>query len=327
MLYVYISSKENGMKSLTRTLIPMLLALSLMLTAGISMPAMAADEDHSTQPSSEQTASDGIDDKGSGPAKPEKKEPETALTPAQKEELAILKYGTYTGVNASRIPVITYHNVVTDKQKRSGKNRGSSIVISASKFDKQMYWLRKNGYRTISCEEFYLWYTGRIRLPKKSVLITLDDGLAGVADNAYPILRKYDLKATCFVIGARTLGNKRRYISYGRMKQIQEEYPNLEFQSHTYNLHRFYSSKGSYAKVLNDANRQKAVYGFEYLAYPYGKFTRQMVSAYRDAGIKLAFTYGHYGSGYAKRNQNIYKIKRIKIYGDGSMAEFKKIFR
>ena len=109
------------------------------------------------------------------------------------------------------------------------------------------------------------------------------------------------------------------------MKEIQKEYPDMEFQSHTYNLHKHYSSKGSYKKVLTDANKQKKVYGFNYIAYPYGRYTSGAIKAYKKSGIKLGFTYGT--NNYATRKQNIYKIERIKIYGNGSMRAFKRWFK
>ena len=247
------------------------------------------------------------------------------LTKKQKEALAVAKYGTYKGKNATKIPVITYHKVVTDKQKKSAKYRGSGLAVSKSSFDKQMKWLHKNGYRTINCEEFYLWHEGKIKLPKKTVLITFDDGRAGVVDNALPVLKKYGMKGTVFIIGKNTYTNKKDFIKYKTLLKVQKEYPDMEFQSHTYNLHKFFSKKGDYNVVLKDAEKQKKIYGFEYLAYPYGRNTKGMIKAYKKSGIKMAFAYGDFG--YATRKQDLFKIRRIKIRGGESMSSFKKWFK
>lgn len=239
---------------------------------------------------------------------------------SQEETEAIAEYGTYHGKNAKKIPVITYHRFTSNKKRVTG----STLYVSQGTFDKQMKWLKAKGYRTINCEEFYLWYKGKIKLPKKSVLITFDDGMNSVANYALPVLKKYKMKGTCFVIGSKTKNNKNGYIRYNRMLSIQNEYPDLEFQSHTYKLHKFFSKKGDYGKVLKDAEKQRSVYGFEYLAYPYGRYTPGMIKAYKKSGIKLAFTYGR--NGYATRKQNIYKIRRIKISGTGSFSQFKRWF-
>ena len=54
---------------------------------------------------------------------------------------AIEKYGYYHGKDATKIPVLTYHMVVSNGKKASGKYRNSSLAVSRSTFDKQMKWL------------------------------------------------------------------------------------------------------------------------------------------------------------------------------------------
>lgn len=250
---------------------------------------------------------------------------EETLSPKEKEKAAIEEYGHYKGKNAKRIPVITYHNVLSDAEKRKPKNRYSSLSVSKSTFKSQMKWLHKNGYRTINCEELYLWHKGKIKLPKKSVLITFDDGLKGVADNALPVLKKYDMKGTSFIIGHSTLKHYRYSISYDRMQKIQEEYPDLEFQSHTFHLHKRFARKGDYKVVLKDAAKQNKYYDFEFLAYPFGRYTDGMIKAYKKRGIKMAFTYGT--NSYATRKQSLYKIRRIKISGNESFSQFRRWFK
>ena len=249
----------------------------------------------------------------------------SGLTSDKSEKESIKKYGYYKGKNATKIPVITYHSVVSNKDKKKKKYRRSSLVISQGTFNKQMKWLKSKGYRSINCEEFYLWYKGKIKLPPKSVLITFDDGHYGVVKYALPVLRKYNMKGTSFVIGGSSKNNKKGHITYSQIKRLQRKKSRLEFQSHTYNLHRRFSSKGDYGVVKKDAIKQKDTYGFDYIAYPYGRNTPGMIKAYKDTGIKLAFTYGN--NGYATRKQNVYQIRRIKISGTQSFAKFKSWFK
>ena len=247
------------------------------------------------------------------------------VTPPDPDAEKIAKYGYYHGTNATRIPVLTYHMVMSDKQKKKRKYRRSSLAVSQSTFDKQVKYLVDTGYRTINCDEFYLWYTGKINLPPKSVLITFDDGYIGVATYALPVLRKYNAKGTSFIVGTRTVNNKKNTIGYNLMMNLRASQDNLEFQSHTYALHKKFKKKGDYEKVMRDAARQREIFGFEYLAYPYGRNTAGMRAAYADSGIKLAFTYGK--NAYATRSQNIYQIRRIKVDGRKSFKHFTKWVR
>ena len=134
----------------------------------------------------------------------------TTVTKATKAKTTVIiqtkavKSKSYKGKNATRIPIITYHRVISDKEKKKIKGKNSSLFISVSMFRKQMRWLHKHNYRTISTQEFYDWYTGKIKLPKKSVLITFDDGSYSVMKYALPVLKKYNMKATFFIIGKNT---------------------------------------------------------------------------------------------------------------------------
>lgn len=241
------------------------------------------------------------------------------------EAEAIAAYGTYHGTNAKKIPVITYHRVVSNAQKKKGKARSSSLYISQSMFRKEMKWLHKKGYRTINCQELCLWYEGKIRLPKKTVLITFDDSRAGLPKYAYPVLKEFDMKGTVFTIGHGVVNNEKGSIKKKDLPRLLAAYPNVEYQSHTYALHKHFSKKGVYARVSKDAAKQKKYFSFDYVAYPYGYSTKAMRKAYKDSGMKLGFAYG--SNGYATRKQSRYQIRRIKIYGNGSMSQFTKWFR
>jgi peptidoglycan/xylan/chitin deacetylase (PgdA/CDA1 family) len=223
---------------------------------------------------------------------------------------------------AEKIPVITYHRIVNDWEKKK-EIRHSSLSISRSAFKNQMKWLKKRKYLTLNCSEFYLWHQKKIEFPKKSVLITFDDGTIGQAKYAMPILKKYNMKGTSFIIGNLTYNNRKAVISYKKMREIEKLYPNFEFQSHTFSLH-IYLKKDVYNKTLKDALIQKRYYDFKYLAYPFGFFTSDMVKAYNDSGIKMGFTYGK--NAFATREQDIFRIRRIKVNSRESFAKFARWF-
>ena len=295
----------------SRVLACMISMIVIMAIFTAFMPVYAADETSQTgteTSQSEETAG--------------KKSKEQTEKEEEKEKIE--EYGYYKGTNAKKIPVITYHLVVADRVK-NGEGRGSSLVVGRSRFDEQMKWLNDRNYRTINCEEFYLWYTGKIKLPPKTVLVTFDDGFDCIRTQALPVLRKYDMKGTSFVVGKYAVNNYRKMMSYDDVQRLRESQDLLEFQSHTYSLHTRRGATSGYARVKRDALKQKKKFDFEYLAYPYGTNNKEMRRAYKDTGIKLAFTYGN--SGYATRDQDIYQIRRIKIYGNGSMADFKRWFR
>ena len=96
------------------------------------------------------------------------------------------------------VPILCYH--------RFG-NKNAKLNISARTFDRQMAFLHDNGYRVVTLAALIPFLEGKEALPRRAVVITIDDGYKSVYTVAYPILKKYGFPATLFVyndfIGAR----------------------------------------------------------------------------------------------------------------------------
>jgi biofilm PGA synthesis lipoprotein PgaB len=72
-------------------------------------------------------------------------------------------------------------------------------VLQVSDFERLLDWLRANGIRTLSMDE----YCAAIRQPdppRDAVLLTVDDGYETVYTELYPRLREYGMNMTAFVI-------------------------------------------------------------------------------------------------------------------------------
>ena len=94
-------------------------------------------------------------------------------------------------VGGSKILVLNYHQVL---------NSHTSLAVPVSDFEAQMKFLSDSGCITITPDELYAGLRGEVELPPKPVLITFDDGYIDNYTNAFPILKKYNLRATIFII-------------------------------------------------------------------------------------------------------------------------------
>ena len=238
--------------------------------------------------------------------------------------------------DATKIPILTFHTVVNDNLKKS-KYSDNEWYAALSDFEKQMKYLYDNGYKTISAEEFENWYDGKVEYPKKTVMLTFDDGDYDFYYLVYPVLKKYHFKAVSFIIGSytkdftkNTHADKRYRIGKDVIKKLSYEYPGIEFQSHTYNLHyrtsddRAIVEVKSYDEIMDDFESNKR-FNFKYLAYPYGTRTPEFIKATEDSGINMAFKFGY--SVPASRTDARFEISRIKINGQIQYDEYVKILR
>ena len=235
-------------------------------------------------------------------------------------------------INTDRIPILTFHKLAPDQVKRS-VYINNKWVVSFDVFSQMMKWLYVNHYRTISTEEFYKWYRGEVNYGPKTLLITFDDGNYDAYHFAYPILKKYNFKATLFLVGSLIKKKTKKYIPYFNgyigedvIEKVRKEYPNIEFQSHSYNLHyrkngRTIISNISIDKFKNDTIANSK-FNFTTMAYPYGVCHTSIIKVLEEQGYLCAFSFGP--SGYATRNSSRYCIPRIDINYLSNISEMIK---
>lgn len=258
----------------------------------------------------------------------------TATASNGKTATARVKVSINKSKMASRVPVLTYHRICSNTAK-SRVYGGTNLAISASKFRSQMKWLKKHGYYTVSTTEFRDWRVEGAYIPKKSVLLTVDDGFYETYHVALPILKKYNQKATLFCIGSKVrkktakynpLHRGDRFVGWDVIKKVREEYPNLEFQSHTYNMHH---RNGSGNGVVTSMSRKKIDRDFEKnekfdftaIAYPFGHTSSNLFSSVR-ANKQIGIGFGYMMDWPATRTSPRYNIPRFKVFGDRGLGDF-----
>ena len=320
-----VKIKNNGTAKLTSTLVPDVEGAKIKdtsITWSISKPKIA------------RISQDGVvQGKKSGTTTV------TATASNGKKATAKVKVTVKKSQMAKRIPVLTYHRVCSNIAK-SRVYGGTNLAVSASKFKAQMRWLDEHGYYTVSTTEFKDWRVEGAFLPKKSVLITFDDGFYEIYHVAMPILKKYNQKGTLFCIGSKVGKKTKKYNPLSRsdhfvgrdvINKVREQYPNLEFQSHTYNMHhRNGSGNGvatswSRSKIVKDFAKNKK-FGFTSIAYPFGHAGSTMRSVTR-ANKQIGIAFGYMMDWPATRTSPRWNIPRFKVFGDRGLGDFTSIVR
>ena len=74
------------------------------------------------------------------------------------------------------------------------------LTIAPQRFERHMRWLRARGYTAVVPSECRQWLREGRPLPRKPVMITLDDGYVGAAQFAFPILRRYGMRAAAYIM-------------------------------------------------------------------------------------------------------------------------------
>ncbi len=238
-------------------------------------------------------------------------------------------------IYAKKIPILTFHRLSYSKTKDK-YFKDNQWVQSIDVFNEQMKYLYDNGYKTLNLDEFYCWYIGECNFPKKTVVITIDDGNMSTYYLALPIIMRYNFKATAFIVGSRTKESEDySYDDYEKVfltKNVIEEskkiYPDFDYQSHTWDLHRIDKNgeKIIYSltkeQIQQDFDNNK-IFGFKYIAYPYGDYNDNLIELAKKNGYKLGLTFKK--QDYATRDSLQFEIPRIKINGQSTLETLKQI--
>ena len=218
------------------------------------------------------------------------------------------------------VPVLVYHNL-------SAQDKGR-LSLAARTFEAQVRQLHDDGFHAISLADFAAFTAGRRQLPRKSVLLTFDDGYKSFIQYARPALKDYGFGATLFVysdfIGAGS------GLSWQELRTLSDQGYDVQAHSKTHtNLRRKEGeSEEAYAKRIEaelayplTLYKKHLPRPVDALAYPYGEMDDELLPFVAKYGYAVAFT--------VRRQSNPafvspLKISRAQIYSDMSPKDFTK---
>ena len=95
------------------------------------------------------------------------------------------------------IPILMYHRL-GNVPRRGNKFRNQ--YVRPKMFARQMKYLFKHGYQTVSVRDLINYAEQQIPAEDKKICITFDDGYESFYRYAFPILRKYNFTAVVFLV-------------------------------------------------------------------------------------------------------------------------------
>lgn len=238
-----------------------------------------------------------------------------------------LRYAWWRGEIDYKYPRILMYHMIKDPIKGKKFNK---LRVSPKKFEEQIKYLKEKGFNFITMKEIN-------SAPYKSVAITFDDGYEDNFSNAFPILKKYNAKATIYLVVDR---HNREWSSLKKSKnnsgelkeeskltdeQIKEMLKSglIEIGSHTLthpNLLKL--NKEEYKKEIFESKKiiEKTFnikcYSF---CYPFGLFKKEDVELVKEAGYINATTTN---KGISTKKEP-FLLKRIAVSGKDNMLAFK----
>ena len=195
------------------------------------------------------------------------------------------------------LPILLYHKIINDNE-----NTDDNLSISLSAFKNQIEYLKARNYNTITQNDLLNYLNKKIKLPKKSIIITFDDAYEDLITLAKPILDNAGFKAVVFVV-SKSIGiynfwdnpdekNKIKCLNKNELLSLIKD--GWEIGSHS--LTHAHLLKITEDKII------KEIYGSKFdleqtlqinilsFAYPFGEYNDNIKNFVKKAGYKLGFS-------------------------------------
>jgi len=204
------------------------------------------------------------------------------------------------------VPILMYHRI--DEQ-----GRDSSLSVSPENFYQQMRFLSRCNYNVISLETLVNAIEQDKKLPRNSVVITFDDGYIDNFHSAYPVLKKYNLPATIFVI-VNVIGQE-DYLNY---KQIEEMTSSGLITIASHSLAGDYLPGKSDFQLEREIGASKRILKarlseeIDFFCYPIGGFSPKIQEIVKKYEYTSAYTTNR-GKRQTYENCDLFALKRIKV--------------
>jgi O-antigen biosynthesis protein len=218
------------------------------------------------------------------------------------------------------IPILVYHSVDVTCARAYRR-----WMVTPERFARQMGYLADREYHPVSVSALTAAFVTGAQLPPRPVAITFDDGLRDFRTGALPILERFHLPATLFVVAgyvgakSRWLGQigegDRPMLSWSELRELDAA--GIECGAHSFSHPQLdIIAPDAAVNEITDSKRAledglgRPVRSF---AYPHGYATPALRRAVQSAGFDSAC---RVGNALSSRRENPYALSRIIVTED-----------
>lgn len=217
------------------------------------------------------------------------------------------------------VPILTYHYVEPWPDDANLLRKG--LTVKPEDFAAQMTYLAEHGYTTLSLYDLIdALATGRA-LPEKSVVVTFDDGYAGIFDHAMPVMRQWNQTGTVFVITEFVDQGRAEYLSWPVLKYLWEIGWSIEPHTKTHAGLQGLSYAKQLYEMLGSIETVEANIGARprFFNYPSGSYDQTTLDLAPQLGLWGGVTTQ---GGWYHRYDDRYTLTRLRVTGNTDLPHF-----
>lgn len=195
----------------------------------------------------------------------------------------------------SRVAILGYHEF-------SNNQKVTQMCLPAQTLRNHLEEINKQKLNIIDLNTFIQWKNGKITIPDKSVLITIDDGWISVYTEAFPVFKEFGIPFTVFLY-SNYVDNGGKALTIKMIKEMQQSglcsigghsashpYPSKVKkmkQAGSSHYDKFLKKEFGESKVFLEKIFEQKITTY---AYPGGFHTEEMYNIAHDLGYEHLFT-------------------------------------
>ncbi len=185
------------------------------------------------------------------------------------------------------IPILMYHYVEHVKDKKDILRQ--KLNTNPETLDLELKTMKEAGYSFLTMAEVNDAINNKKPLPPKPIVLTFDDGYKDFYTDAFPILQKYQVKATAYIITG--FIGKPNYMSLPQLTEVKKS-GLIEIGAHT--VHHVDLKQATLKQAEEEIKGSKIaleqLFGdtVTTFAYPSGRFNEQAIQVVKNAGFLTA---------------------------------------
>lgn len=209
-----------------------------------------------------------------------------------------------------RALVLMYHRVLADRDVRPEIDPG--MYVTSSTFERHLRYLTSH-HQVVTLDEMHEWMLGKRSFDRIPCAITFDDGWRDNYEEAFPLLQKYGVPATIFLITEK-IGVDPAMLSWEQVHKM--EAAGIRFGSHTLTHPVLTTIDDSAIRKELVQSKERLVRELRrpsnWFCYPKGAYDQRSLSVARQHYAAAVST----EEGPVTVGDDIHHVHRISIHND-----------
>ncbi|MHB1354980.1 MAG: polysaccharide deacetylase family protein [Anaerolineae bacterium] len=234
---------------------------------------------------------------------------------------APFQFSFEVGGHGVPVPILMYHNIKDLDNEPDVSQSQFDWTVRDTDFQQQMYYLRDNGWHTVSPKMLIAYFAGE-SLPPKPVIIAIDDAWVSLLTRAWPVFLETGLRPIAYVVAEfATYGTETDYLVWDQLRDLVAQ--GLWIGSHSYGHVSLYElpAEELHHEVFDSRQEIEQQLGvtLDSFCYPFGAYDDTAVDEVQAAGFTSAVTLNPVG--YQDPTEP-FRLNRLRIAYQTTMEEF-----